>query len=303
MTSISSTTPDLAPSKTPGAVDRLTGLLRSFEVEVSVIEAADPLPSARDYAERDAGGMAIGHLHVVSRGAVRLEAASGAPSAVLIEGPHLALLPGALPHRLVPVERPAVACAALRFTSGAGHPLVRALPPLMLIDTTAVAGLDATLGLLAAETEQVRCGQPLIASRLLEVVLLQVLRWVFDRPGDAGISSGLVRAMADPGVAAALTAVHEQPGARWTLEAMARTAAMSRSAFAARFQELSGQTAGAYVAAHRVALAQQGLRRGEQIAGLAAELGYANGSGLSRAFRAQVGLSPSEWLARQTRQG
>ena len=122
-------------------------------------------------------------------------------------------------------------------------------------------------------------------------------QWVFDRPSQVGITSGFVRGMDHPGIAASLTAVHEQPGAPWTLDTLARTAAMSRSSFAARFHELVGETPAAYVAGYRIALAQQRLRSGEQVATIAPELGYANGSGLSRAFRAHVGVSPSAWLA------
>lgn len=278
-----------------GSTDRLTGLLRRFEVEVTVIDAADPLRFPRDYgAERD--DATIGHLHVLSRGVVDLESGN-ARGPVRIDEPRLALLPGAVPHRIVPVERPALTCAALRFASGPAHPLVRALPSLMVVDTAAIDGLDATLALLAAETEQVRCGQPLVASRLLEVILLQLLRWVFDRPEQAGISTGFVRGMADPAIAASLTAVHERPGDPWTLETMARTAAMSRSAYVVRFHELVGQTPAAYVAGYRIAVAQHRLRDGDQIAAMAPDLGYANGSGLSRAFRAHVGVSPSAWLA------
>ncbi|WP_185757168.1 helix-turn-helix transcriptional regulator [Nocardia bhagyanarayanae] len=44
---------------------------------------------------------------------------------------------------------------------------------------------------------------------------------------------GLLTGIADPQLASALIAVHESLGASWTLEDMARHAAMSRSSFAA----------------------------------------------------------------------
>jgi hypothetical protein len=50
-----------------------------------------------------------------------------------------------------------------------------------------VEGLDAALSLLFAETGRVRCGQRLLADRLFEVVLIQLLRWMLDHPADAGI--------------------------------------------------------------------------------------------------------------------
>ncbi|MEH3053917.1 MAG: AraC family transcriptional regulator [Patulibacter minatonensis] len=279
-----------------GSVDRLIGLLHRFEVQVTLIDGVDPLRRPQDYGT--GGREPCGHLHVLGRGAVDLRPIGGSDvPARRLEGPALVLIPGAAPHRIVPVDGPALTCAALRFAHGEGHPLVRALPRVLDVPTGEVPGLGSSLGLLAAEVDHVRCGAPLVASRLLEVILLQLLRWVFDHPQEAGISRGLVQGMADPGIAGALTAVHEEPGAAWSLDELARTATMSRSAFAARFRELVGETPAAYVAGYRVALAKQGLLRGQQVASLAAELGYANGSGLSRAFTAHTGQSPSAWLA------
>lgn len=262
-----------------------------------MLDAADPLGLPRAYGA-DGESAQLGYLHVLSRGAIELSALpGGAP--IRITRPSLVMTPAPLPHRIVPVDRPALTCAALRFAGGVEHPLVRALPNPLVVEIEAVAGLAPTLALLATEGERVRCGQPLIASRLLEVVMLQLLRWVFDHPDGAAVSPGLVRGMSDPGIAAALTAIHGEPAARWTLPTMARTAAMSRSGFAERFRALVGVTPAAYLAQYRITLAQQALLRGEQVATLASSLGYSSGPSLSRAFVSQTGSSPSAWLAAQ----
>lgn len=283
-------------SDSPGAVDRLTGLLRRFEIEVSVLDIADPLLAPRGYGDETAS-LPLGHLHVLSRGTIDLEVLETPHERRHVTGPNLVLCPALTPHRVVPIDDPGVTCAALRFADGAVHPLLRALPRVLVVDTSVTPSIAPTIALLEAEVEHVRCGQPLIASRLLEVVLLQLLRWVFDHPDEAGITSGLVRAMADPGLAASLVAVHDDPGANWTLETMARTAALSRSSYAERFRSFVGQTPAAYLASYRIALAQQRLLRGDQVATIAPDIGYANGSGLSRAFAAHTGRSPSAWLA------
>ncbi|MCK9249617.1 MAG: AraC family transcriptional regulator [Solirubrobacteraceae bacterium] len=283
------------PSSNPsGGVDRLTGLLRRFEVEVAFLDAVDPLARPRHYGTSGPGSGA-GHLHVLSRGVADVATDGAAP--VRITGPSVLLLPRALPHRIAPVDAPAVTCASLRFADGDAHPLVRAFPPSLVVATADVPGIAPTLDLLRGEIERVRCGQPLVAGRLLEVVLLQLLRWAFDHPDRAGVERGLVRGMADPGVAAALTALHDDPAQPWTLQRMARVAAMSRSGFAERFRSLVGETPASYLAGYRIALAQRRLLRGEPLATIAAEVGYANGSGLSRAFTARTGRSPSAWRA------
>lgn len=150
--------------------------------------------------------------------------------------------------------------------------------------------------MLFAETESVRCGQRLLADKLFEVVLIQLLRWLVDHPDEAGIQAGLMAGLADPRLARALVAMHQAPGASWTLAALAQEAGMSRSAFAAAFRDAVGQPPADYLADWRLALAQARLRQGRPVKVIAAELGYANASALSRAFSRKLGASPRGWL-------
>jgi AraC-like DNA-binding protein len=47
---------------------------------------------------------------------------------------------------------------------------------------------------------------------------------------------GWLFALADPQMRAVISAMHEKPARRWTLEDLARTGGMSRSSFAVRFK-------------------------------------------------------------------
>lgn len=279
---------------TPGGLDRLSGLLEHFRVAAHLIAAAT-LRFPRTYG--DAG--TAGHLHVLRAGelVVAHPEQTGLEGRITLSEPTVLLYPSAVPHRFEPVARAEVACASLEFSHGSEHPLVRALPRLVQLPIAQIDGLGPALELLFAETDHVRCGHRLLADRLLEVVLIQVLRWLLDHPGQAGIPAGLAAGFADDRIAAALVAIHEAPGETWTLEQLARRAAMSRSAFAARFHELVGQTPASYVADWRILLAQSRLRDGETVAAIASDLGYANASGLSRVFSARTGQSPREWLS------
>jgi len=74
---------------------------------------------------------------------------------------------------------------------------------------------------------------------------------------------------------------------------------MSRSAFAARFRDLSGQTPMQYVTAWRMQRAAHHLRAGARpVAAVAALAGYESEATFSRAFRRHVGVRPGEYRVR-----
>lgn len=222
----------------------------------------------------------------------------GAPRKVVVSEPTLLFYPRPLVHDFhnAPEEGSDFICATLDFDGGASHPLACALPALVVLPLREVEGLDHTLALLFAETERLRCGQRLLADRLFEVLLLQLLRWLLDHPDEGSLPKGLLTGLSHPKLARALVAVHERPGLAWTLESMAEHAGMSRSAFASTFKDQVGETPAEYLLRWRVSIAQSLLRSGWSIKAAADELGYASASSFSRAFTQTAGVSPREWL-------
>jgi AraC-like DNA-binding protein len=279
------------------AVDRLSSLLERFRVRAHLFHAG-PLCGVTHFAAQPGRGF----LHVLRRGEMALthRAKSGAPRRIRVREPSLLFYPRPLAHDFhnAPDEGSDFVCAALDFDGGPANPLLQALPSLVVLPLSRVEGLDHSLALLFAETERPRCGARLLADRLFEVVLIQLLRWLLDHPDEAGIPAGLITGLAEPRLARALAAVHEHPGRAWSLERMAQCAGMSRSAFAAAFKAAMGQTPADYLAHWRLMLAQAQLRQGRSIKAIANELGYANPSALSRVFTHKIGISPRRWLAR-----
>lgn len=276
-------------------VDRLSGILERFRVRAQ-LHHSGALCGLNQF---DAGE-GHGYLHVLRRGQleVRHPHARDLPESVRFDQPALLFYPRPCTHRFrnPPEEGADFTCARLTFDGGSENPLARALPPLIALPLARVQGLDQALELLFAETDRVRCGQRLLADRLFEVVVLQLLRWLLDHPQEAGMRPGLITGLSDPRLARALVAMHDHPGAAWTLERMAGHAGMSRTAFANTFRELLGQTPADYLTGWRMALAQSRLREGRPVKLLGEELGYANPSAFSRAFMARVGKSPRAWL-------
>lgn len=276
-------------------IDRLSALLDRFRVRASLfhtgalcgVQTFDAIPGR-------------GFLHVLRQGEmeVRHPGAAGSASMLLTE-PTLLFYPRALRHEFInpPVGGSDFTCAALDFDGGERNPIVQSLPSVVRVPLAAVDGLRPALDLLFAEADQVRCGSRLLADRLFEVVLIQLLRWILDQPSAVGVTSGLVMGLSDPRLARALVALHQSPYEEWNLEQMAAIAGMSRSAFAAAFKAATGTTPAAYLTDWRLSLAASMMRSGRSVKLIAAELGFASASSLSKAFRQRMGASPREWLA------
>jgi AraC-like DNA-binding protein len=285
-------TPSLAPA---GGVDRLSALFEHFRVRARWIQSG-PACGVLDFPEAAGNG----HLHVLREGRLCVRHRDGRRPGRTLEvvAPTLLFYPGPRSHsfHIGPADGVRLTSAALELPGGSRHPLLKALPPLLLLPLARLGAVEHTLALLIAETERVRCGQRLLADRLFEVLLLQLLRWLLDQQPSLAPDVGLLAGLADPRLSRALTAMHEAPGRAWSLEALARHAGMSRSAFAERFRKLVGVTPARYLADWRLALAQAELRAGRPLALVADRLGYGTPGSLSRLFRRSFGQSPREWL-------
>jgi AraC-like DNA-binding protein len=283
-------------------VDRLSTLLERFHVHASLFHSGPLCGRTRFEAQPDRA-----FLHVLRRGSLQIEhpGRSGGPRRVVVDEPTLVLYPRAMHHEFInpPRDGSDFTCATLHFDGGDRNPFVAALPPLLLVPLEAVPGLAPALDLLFAEADRVRCGSRLLADRLFEVVLIQLLRWVIDHPQAVGVSSGLVMGLSDPRLARALVALHAAPQDDWSLARMAAVAGMSRSGFAEAFKRVTGTTPAAYLTDWRLTVASSLLRAGRPQKLVAAELGFATASSLSRAFKQRFGAGPREWLASAARAG
>jgi AraC-like DNA-binding protein len=279
----------------PRSVDRLSSLLERFRVRAHLFHHG-PLCGVTHFAAQPGRGF----LHVMRRGEMVLthRARSGAPKRLHLREPSLLFYPRPLAHDFhnAPAEGSDFTCAALEFEGGDHHPLARALPPVVVLPLSQVEGLSHTLALLFAETEQVRCGHRLLADRLFEVLLLQLLRWLLDHPEESGMPAGLLNGLSHPQLAKALVAVHDEPGRDWTLPTLAACAGMSRSAFAQAFKAHVGEGPAEYLTHWRLGIAQARLRHGAPLKVVADDLGYSSASALSRVFTQKLGRSPRDWL-------
>lgn len=169
--------------------------------------------------------------------------------------------------------------------------LLRALPQLVVL--RAGEWDSPFAGLLADEVVRDRPGQEAVLDRLLDLLLIAVLRTWFARPEAA--APAWYRAQVDPVVGPALRMLHDDPARAWTVAELARANGASRAAFAKRFTELVGEPPMSFLTGWRIALAADLLLEpGATIASVAQQLGYGSPFALSTAFKRLRGISPHE---------
>ena len=170
--------------------------------------------------------------------------------------------------------------------------LVSLLPS--LVHVRSVERLSTLVRLVGEEATEQRSGRDLVLTRLVEVLLIEALRLA---PGEDA-PPGLLRGLADMQLAPAIRQMHNQIARSWTVAQLARTAALSRSAFFERFTRTVGLPPMEYLLAWRMAVAKDLLhRRDLGVAEVAERVGYGSASTFSTAFSRHVGQPPGRYAA------
>lgn len=213
----------------------------------------------------------------------------------------------ASPKRIDPKASPTPA-SEVRHGRPDGDPDVRLLGGSFMFDTSdadlLVALLPAVVHVRGAErlTTLVRLvrdeaiaerpGRDLVLARLVEILLIEALRTMQGETAPAG----LLRGLGDTRLAAAIREMHSNPGRAWTVEQLAKTAALSRSVFFDRFSGAVGVPPMEYLIGWRMALAKDLLRQQHvSLAEVAERVGYSSASTFSTAFSRHVGQPPSRF--------
>lgn len=176
------------------------------------------------------------------------------------------------------------------FDSPDASLLVSMMPP--VIRVRGVERLAMLVRLIGEEAMGQLPGRDLVLTRLVEVLLIEALRTA---PSEQ-TPPGLLRGLADPQLAQALRQMHGQIARPWTVEQLAKVAALSRSAFFDRFSRTVGLTPMEYLLKWRMAVARDLLRSSDlRMAEVAAKVGYGSSSAFSTAFSRHVGQPPSSF--------
>ncbi len=184
-----------------------------------------------------------------------------------------------------------------RFDVEMAKPLVRALPTVMHLqgeNGQAPPWLEIGLQFVANELAAERPAQQALVNRMADIMFIECMRHSIEQ-----LSSGAenwLRALRDPSLSAALTAMHAAPEKDWTVPKLAERACLSRSAFADRFRKIIGQTPLGYLTDHRMRLARWQLGHTQlPIFSIAEAVGYGSDTAFSQAFKRATGQTPSEY--------
>lgn len=258
-------------------------------------------------------------LHHVQTGEIDIRVGSGEP--VTLRANELALLLHGDAHRVdlngggvaqdidgfldadmsVTDARPAGAptrafWGSFSFDSDLATRVLQPLPPVIVLSDLKehpIEWLDLVCDLILQENEARRPGAAVMVSRLLDLLLIQILRrWA----QSAESLPGWLAAAKDDRIARAVAAIHQNPAQDWTNERLATLSGMSKSSFVERFRQVMGHQPGAYLRHWRLDRAAEALQHSNAtIDAIAATVGYASQEAFSRAFQGRFGVSPSAW--------
>jgi AraC-like DNA-binding protein len=205
---------------------------------------------------------------------------------------------GRLPFRITMGEssdNPAqIVCGFLGCDVRPYNPLLGALPRLIRVSDRPGGSLASYVQFALAESKSPRIGGEGVLSRLSELMFVDVVRRYLETLPDN--QTNWLAGLRDPLVGRALAALHRNAARDWTIESLARTIGLSRSALAERFTQFVGQPPMQYLLHWRMQLATNQLRSSaDSVAVIANCVGYNSEAAFSRAFRKTVGIAPSLW--------
>ncbi|MFA7336127.1 MAG: AraC family transcriptional regulator [Candidatus Obscuribacterales bacterium] len=259
-------------------------------------------------------------FYMISRGSALLSVAEHPP--IALTGGDLVLLPQATSHTLqdtaespvvgietlIDFENPgpinfgggglktSMVAGCFTYEFNANHPFIAALPPVMHLtaeDIETEPWLNSTFQFLIHEAGQPKQGSSLAIARLTDLLFIQIMRVHMQRIKDCPRTQGWLKAMTDPQIGEAISLMHKQPDAPWTVAALATQVGMSRSAFAQKFSQYTQTTPVDYLTFWRMEKAKETLNATNKgLAEISQSVGYQSEAAFSKAFRRVVGISP-----------
>jgi len=190
-----------------------------------------------------------------------------------------------------------IVCGYLACDKRLAEPIIGRLPRLLnvsLRDGNAAAWVRTSIQYSVAQSASQRPGSAMVLARLSEVLFAEGIRQhVETLPPE---ETGWLAALRDRHIGRTLALLHDKPAHPWTVDELARTVGLSRSALGQRFVALIGKPPIEYLMRWRILLAARHLRESRTpVIQIATEVGYESEAAFNRAFKRELGVPPAAW--------
>ncbi len=187
-----------------------------------------------------------------------------------------------------------VLCGVFQTKDDFQHPLFTSLPELMHVKFSGMPDSEQphrhVAHLIHAAINNGHAGTDILIDRLYEIMFIQLLQQYFS---DKKHVDSFYNAPAMTRVGDVLKEIHANPAANWTLDHMAESAYMSRTAFTTNFRKCVGMSPMGYLTMWRMNKARSLLRNsGLSLRSIARKTGYRTQTGFNKAFKQHFGYSP-----------
>ena len=176
------------------------------------------------------------------------------------------------------------------------NPLIGILPNMLVLKNC--LGEDKLMRELVmtaiAESKASSNGSNIMVTKLSELMFLRALRQCMETLDTNNVENWLT-ALKDKHIGQVLELIHKEPTKKWTLDMLAKSVGMSRSALAERFNRFVGEPPMSYLAKWRMELASRLLEEGVKVDAVAHEVGYSSESSFQRAFKKIMGIPAGQW--------
>lgn len=277
----------------------LESALNGFQLRVEIVADMRYCGEWREHERPTAQGA----FHLIGDGECIVEAPSLKQALTLHSG-DLVMFPHGSGHvlRSSPCLPPPVdaepsytslLCGEFVFMIGAQNPVLRALPDCVIVRAREGSESFRQLAALLIDTSQrEKLGRQAMLNSLAGSLFILAVCEYATQSGDP---RGLFAALADPRLARVIHAIHEQPGADWSMATLASIAGMSRTTFAERFSALVEMPPMQYLTQWRVSQARLMLQnRRLSVAAIAEQLGYKSEPAFRKLFKRIAGIGPGK---------
>lgn len=207
------------------------------------------------------------------------------------------------PHKLINPDKTnnistTLICGHLSFDNNK-NPILMALPRLLHIKANEMDRANwfkALFQQIITEAENTTDGRQLVLDKLAEILFIYIVRFYLNSDIlKRSVKTGILKGLTDPNISKALIAFHKNIDQAWNLDNLAAQALVSRSKFAANFNDLLGVTPLKYMTYWRMQHAKQLLKTtSDSIYSIALACGYRSEAAFIKVFKKHFKQTPGQ---------